>query len=183
MPVVSASITSDPPEPTPANNTLTFPLEVNHADVAVTKSAPATVQSGTDLTYILTIAAPGTNAAAAAGTVTLTDTLPASLSFVSLTQTAGPTYACTTGQTITCIGGAPVAQTATFSVVAHVNATNGTVANTATGSSNIFDPDMTNNSATASTTVTPAPVPTLSEWSLIALGVALALGGALLVRS
>lgn len=179
---VHATITSATPDPNPANNDLTFPLDVNHADVAVTKTAPATVQSGTNLTYTLTIDAPGSYEGSPAQTVTLTDTLPASLSFVSLTQTSGPTYACTTGQTITCTNGAPTTGPASFALVAHVNATSGSIANTANGSSTLFDPDTTNNSATATTTVTPGAVPTLSEWSLIALGMALAIGGALLIR-
>ena len=182
VPVVNASITSDTPDQNPANNTVSFPLEVNYADVAVTKSAPASVPAGTDLTYTITIGAPGASQTAAVQTVTLTDTLPTSLSFVSLTQTGGPAYSCTTGQTITCTNDVPTSQTATFSLVAHVNATSGTIMNTASGSSTIFDPDTTNNSSTATTTVTPGAVPTLSEWSLIALGMALAIGGALLIR-
>jgi uncharacterized repeat protein (TIGR01451 family) len=182
VPVVNASITSDTPDENPANNTLTFPLDINYADVTVTKSGPASVQSGTDVTYTITIAAPGAVQSATSQSVTLTDTLPSSLSFVSLTQTGGPTYICTTGQTISCTNGVPIAQTATFSLVAHVNATSGTIANTASGSTTTFDPDTTNNSATSTTTVTPAAVPTLSEWALFALAGALALVAAKQLR-
>jgi uncharacterized repeat protein (TIGR01451 family) len=177
---VHATITSDTPDPNPANNDFTFPLVIDYADVAVTKTAPASVQSGTNLTYTITIDASGGGEASTPKTVTLTDTLPASLSFISLTQNSGFAYACTTGQTITCTHSAPTSA-ASFTLVAHVNATSGSITNTASGSSTLFDPDTTNNSSSATTTVTPA-VPTLSEWSLIAFGFALAIGGALLVR-
>lgn len=129
------------------------------ADLAVTKTGPATATPGTTATYVVTVTNNGPLRALQA---LVADATPAGTTFVSLTQTAGPAFACstpapgTTG-TISC-GLATFANgaTATFSVKLHVNATTPSgmiVAQTATVSSATTDPNPANNRSTANTTV------------------------------
>ena len=114
-------------------------VEAQSADLSVTKTdSPDPVIAGTNLTYTITVANAGPNAAAS---VAMTDALPAGTTFVSMQQNAGPAATLTTppvGGTgtvtatfATFAGGA----TATFTVVVNVNAStaNGaTITNTAT---------------------------------------------------
>ena len=80
--------TSTTPDPTPANNNGSLPAArvtttvVEQADVATTKTGPATVNAGANFSYSLTVANAGPSAASA---VVLTDTLPAGVTFVSAT--------------------------------------------------------------------------------------------------
>ncbi|HWS72492.1 MAG TPA: IPTL-CTERM sorting domain-containing protein [Thermoanaerobaculia bacterium] len=178
---LTATVTSTTPDLDPANNTIAGPVAFNYADASVTKSGPASANAGSDVTYHLAVSGSGSTDSPSM-MVTLTDTLPSELSFVSLTQTGGPTFACTTGQTVSCSRGVPFNGTGTFDLVARINAAGGTISNTASVAMTGLDPISANNSATAVTAIIPAPVPTLSEWSLIALGIALAVGGALLIR-
>jgi uncharacterized repeat protein (TIGR01451 family) len=134
------------------------------ADLSVTKSAPATAAAGTDITYSLTISDLGPDASNGA---TITDPLPAGLTFVSITQDSGPAFTCSTpgpgsGGTVECsLATFPAGASATFTLVAHIpsGATPGTfITNTATASTPFptGTPDSTdeNNSASAATLVT-----------------------------
>lgn len=129
------------------------------ADLAVTKTGPATAIPGTTATYVVTVTNNGPLPALQA---VVTDTTPAGTTFVSLSQTAGPTFACTTPApgstgTISCaLASFANGATASFTVKLHVNATvaSGTiVAQTATVSSATTDPKPANNAATANTSV------------------------------
>jgi len=125
------------------------------ADVSLTKTAPATVTSGQNMTYTLTLSNAGPDAAA---NVTVTDVLPAGETFVSATPSQGSFNSATGVWTVgTVTTGAP--QTLTLTV--NVTAAGGTLTNTATATSTTADPNPANNTSTASTTVT-APSADLS---------------------
>ena len=139
----------------PADNTSTAVTTVTPvADLAVTKSAPATATAGQTLAFTIT----ATNAGPSSATnVTITDVLPAGTTFGSVTQNSGPAFTCGhAGGTVTCtVAAFAPAATATFTIVVNVApATTGALANSATISSTTTDPAPANNtSATTSTTV------------------------------
>jgi uncharacterized repeat protein (TIGR01451 family) len=129
------------------------------ADVAVTKSGPATVIAGTDLTYHLTVT---NNGPVGAQVVRLTDATPANTTFVSLVQNTGPTFNCALPfvgfpGTVTCaINALANGASATFTMVVHVSpsAPNGSsISNTVSVTTTSNDPNSSNNSSTSNTTV------------------------------
>lgn len=130
---------------------------VGPADLGMTKTdAPDPVNVGNDLTYTVVVTNAGPNAAT---NVTLTDPLPANTAFQSLASPAGWTCMAPavggTG-TITCTNPSlAVAAPATFTIVIRPGAgAVGALNNTATVAiADQADPNATNNSATASTTV------------------------------
>src|SRR5439155_13559317 len=143
----------------PANNSATATTMVAVPDLTVTKTAsPSPVVAGTNLTYSLTVTNPGPGALT---NVSLADALPISTPFVSLGQTTGPAFTCTTPAaggfgTVSCTIASLLAGSATFSLVVHVNANldDGFVlANTATVASSPVDANLSNNTATSMTTV------------------------------
>ncbi len=160
--VNTASITSPTPDPAPTNNSSTTTASLSSsADVSVTKSGPAAVAAGSNATYTVTVANAGPSTAS---NVTLTDTLPPNATFVSVEQTAGPTFNCTppavgtTGQLVCTIAALAPAAPATFTIVVNANAgASGTVDNTATVSSSTADPNAANNTATSSAGIDPGP--------------------------
>ncbi|HEY1799727.1 MAG TPA: C25 family cysteine peptidase [Terriglobales bacterium] len=120
-------------------------------DVAVTKTAPATALLGNTFSYSLGIT---NNGATAASAVTLTDTLPAGVTFSSVTPAASCSQ---TAGTVTCnyptlAAGASV-PAITINVIA---AALGTVTNTANVTETQADYNLVNNTASASTTILPA---------------------------
>jgi uncharacterized repeat protein (TIGR01451 family) len=131
------SVTSDP--------------EVN---LAITKTHTGNFVVGTNGVYTITVS----NAAGVEpedNTVTVTDTLPAGLTFVS---GAGTGWGCSNAaQVVTCTHAASLAAGASFApltlTVGVGIAALGTVINTAAVSSNSFDNNPANNSTTDSTTV------------------------------
>ena len=137
------------------------------ADVSITKSGPATAGALANATWTIVVANAGPDAATA---VTITDVLPAGTTFVSATATQG-TCSGTTTQTCS-IGVLASGATATITLVARTPNTTGVMTNTATVSA-AEDITPANNSASVTTNVI-AGIPTLSEWMLIALAMALA---------
>lgn len=153
------TISSATADANPANNTSTVNTTVaGLADVSITKSGPATVTPGTDITYSLTVANAGPNAASG---VSFSDPLPAGLTFVSGAQNTGPAFTCTTPAvgatgTASCSLAGTLASgaSATFTLVAHVPpAATGSVANTATVTATSPDPVAGNDSATSTATI------------------------------
>jgi large repetitive protein len=139
----------------PSNDSSTAMTTVSaNADVSVTKSAPAAAVAGSNITYTITIQNLGPSDAAS---VTLTDVLPAGTTFVSESQTNGPTFTCTTGATVTCsIASFAANASATFNVTVTLSGslTNGTtVTNTASASSATPDSNLNNNTSSAPTLV------------------------------
>lgn len=129
------------------------------ADLAVTKSGPATIIAGNNISYNVTVT---NNGPLDAQTVTLSDTLPAGTTFVSEAQTVGPAFTCTnpavgaTGSVSCTIATFASGASATFTLVFNVNANvaaGSTISNTASASSSTSDPTPGNNSQSASATV------------------------------
>jgi uncharacterized repeat protein (TIGR01451 family) len=125
---------------------------VSSADIAITKVAgSSTVAVGSNVTFSITAT---NNGPSDASGVQVTDQLPAGLTFVSATPTAG-TYASGTGSWD--IGTLSSGASATLTITASVTAT-GAMTNTATKSAEIeSDPVAPNNSASATITGQPAP--------------------------
>jgi uncharacterized repeat protein (TIGR01451 family) len=119
------------------------------ADVKVTGTAPASVGVNSPYSYVWTV---HNNGPATATGVSLTDTLPAGVTFVSVTSTQG---SCTrSGQKVTCKPGSMTSGadvTITINVTAPATPT--TVSNKATIKSTTFDINAVNNKATLTTTV------------------------------
>jgi uncharacterized repeat protein (TIGR01451 family) len=151
----SISISSNNSDPQLANNSVTIitPYTVPpSADLSVTKSTgSSSVAPGGSLTYTIVVTNAGPSAAT---TVVMTDTLPATLLFQSISAPAG--FSCTTPSvgstgTISCTA-ATLANgaTATFTLVTQVagNAT-GTISNSAAASSATNDPNGGNSSGSA----------------------------------
>ena len=139
-------------DPEPADNTATdFDILTPEIDLGVTKTDSADPVSPNDpLSYTVTV----TNTGPSAGTaVTLVDTLPAGVAFVS--STPGPPVCNLAGGTLTCdLGTVVPATTTTVTINVTVNPTAaGILVNTATVSGAEPDPNASNNSATASTAV------------------------------
>ncbi len=128
------------------------PVE-NVADISVVKTgSPNPVQAGGSLTYTLTAANAGPNAAAA---TVITDKLPVGVTFVP----ASSSPACTlSGTTVTCaLGSLAMGATPSFTIVTTVDpalAAGATLANTAAISSTTLDLNTANNSSAISTSVT-----------------------------
>lgn len=130
-------------------------------DMSVTKTAsPNPVARGGTLTYRMTVTNNGTPAMPATTSgVTLTDTLPAGVTFVSATPSIGT---CSGTSTVTCkLGTFPSGTSATVDIVVTVNASaSGTLTNTATVGAATADAALGNNTASTMTTVNTAPIPT-----------------------
>jgi uncharacterized repeat protein (TIGR01451 family) len=152
---VASSITTDP---NPANNSATATVYVaDSANLSVTNAAtPVPVRAGNTITYSQVVTNGGPSTATAAS---LTESTPPNTTFLSITPPAG--WSCTTpsvGGTgaINCTNPSFAVGTASFTVVVTVVA--GTVpgtaiSDTATISSSTTDPNLANNSATATDVV------------------------------
>ncbi|MDP2949062.1 MAG: DUF11 domain-containing protein [Chloroflexota bacterium] len=121
------------------------------ADLAIANTdSPDPVAAGAQLTYTLKVTNRGPDVATV---VTVTDTLPTSVSLASVTFSQG---SCTvTGTTVACNIGDLAKDASAVVTVVVVPSASGTVANTATVSGTTTDPDATNNTAAVSTTVNP----------------------------
>ena len=149
----TASVTSAVNDPTSGNNSVGQDTAVvAGADLSVTKSdSPDPVLVGDPLAYTVTVA---NNGPAEATGVVLTDTLPADVTFGSASPTQGT---CTEASgTVTCelgtiASGAGV--TVTIAVTPKEAAGGTSIANTASATAQVSDPDVSNNSASQTTTV------------------------------
>lgn len=134
-------------------------------DLFVTKSGPSMAGPGEDVTYTITVANAGPDPAANAQ---LTDTLPAGMTFVSLTQESGMSWNCPTpavgaGGAVTCANPTMGAgQSATFTLVAHVesNVPSGAVLSNVASVSSTSDPNEENDTSTVTTTIASADLST-----------------------
>lgn len=154
----TASASSAISDPNAANDSSTASVNTTLVNLTVTKSGPASATAGTDLTYSLTLVNSGTIAGA---NVSLNDVLPTGTTFVSLSQTSGPAFSCTTpavgsAGTVTCtIASLAINTPAAFTLVARLqpSATGPNVVNTATASTTNVDPTPADNTASATTAV------------------------------
>ncbi len=131
------------------------------ADMAIVKSAtPNPVTEGTPLTYSLAVT---NNGPATATNVTVTDTLPSVMVYLSSTTTQG---SCSeAGGTVTCLLGTMAnAGTATITILV-IPDSPGIYSNTATVTASQNDPNLTNNTSTQTETVTSPTRITLQSFS------------------
>jgi uncharacterized repeat protein (TIGR01451 family) len=148
----TATVSAGTPDPNTADNSATATGTVAQlADLAVTKSGPASAFPGSNINYVINVT---NNGPADASAVTLTDPTPAGLTFVSATG-ACTALPCTLG-TLT------PAQQSTVTVTYSVNAAGTSVTNIATVSSTTTDHTSSNNSASVTTTTGCPSAPTLS---------------------
>jgi len=133
------------------------PAVAQTASVSVEKiDAPDPVLAGGNLAYTITVSNEGP---ASAANATLTDTLPAGTTFISLTAPGG--WSCTTpavgaAGTVNCTNAAAPVGSDIFTLVVAVaagTANGSTISNTATISTTTTDPDPNDNVATAVTAV------------------------------
>jgi large repetitive protein len=179
----TASVASTTPDPTPGNNSSSASTVVGvNADLSVTKNGPAATPSNTTITYTVTAANAGPSNAAA---VTLTETVPAGMTFVSANQTTGPAFSCSgTGPVVCAIATFNAGASATFQFTFNVpqSIAPGTqVSDTATIASSTPDPASANNTASATTTVGQT-IPALSPLAMALLLMGLAMIGWLTAR-
>jgi large repetitive protein len=139
-------------DPSTLNNTDSETSTVTTlSDISTTKTAPATVTAGTNLTYTVVVANAGPSDASS---VTFNDVLPTNTTFVSLNQSGPTTFNCTTGPTISCTAAVlPPSAPQTFTIVVAVQPSALGVSNTAFAHSPTQDSNALNNESTANTTV------------------------------
>jgi uncharacterized repeat protein (TIGR01451 family) len=117
-------------------------------DVQIVKTATATTTVGSDITY--TLAVKNNHATATAPNVTVSDTLPSSLTFVAASAAQG---SCSSSSPVSCtIGSLAPGQSTTVTIVAKTTAT-GPVTNSADVATSVPDTDAANNSSSFTTTV------------------------------
>jgi uncharacterized repeat protein (TIGR01451 family) len=153
----TASVASTDLDPDTSNNF----AEVEHqitdvADLGIVKTADATIVAGHDLTYTLNVT---NNGPSAAQGVTVMDSLPAGVTFVSAVVTIG-TGSCAldspAGLHLTCtLGNIASGESAQVVIVVHVDKATapGTLYNSACVTSQVFDNDNSNDCSSTTTTV------------------------------
>jgi uncharacterized repeat protein (TIGR01451 family) len=132
-------------DPVSSNNSADVTTNVAAADVAITKTGPPTVTLGQNITYTITVSNFGPSGATG---VTVSDTTPAGLTPVSVSGGGCSAFPCVIGSLPI---GPPVTISATYNVPVNYSGPS-PILNTATVTS-ASDPNIGNNSATASTTV------------------------------
>ncbi|MGB2642846.1 MAG: C25 family cysteine peptidase [Candidatus Acidiferrum sp.] len=156
----SVTVSETGTDPNSANNTATSTVTVQNSDISVTDAAsPNPVATGANITYTQTVTNNSTVVSAAG--VTLTTTTPLSTWFQSVTPPAG--WTCTSpavgaaGSIVCTTTGTLAANTSVnFSVVVSVSpeaAVGSTISNTVTVSEEGTDPNLGNNTATATVVV------------------------------
>ena len=154
------------------------PVPAAGTDLIITKTHTGNFTEGTNGTYTLTVSNIGDTASA--GAITVTDTLPTGLTFVSA---AGTGWACSNvGQVVTCTNTAVIAPSASGAAIALVVSPGSAAVPTVTNRADVSgggDAVLTNNSTADVTIVTPLvpPVPTMSQWATIALAGLLMMAG------
>jgi hypothetical protein len=150
-------------------------------NLAMTKTAPATVNAGSNFAYTLAIVNSGGDATG----VVVTDALPAQMTVLNATPTQG---SCSGTTTITCNLGTILAGD-NASVAINVTASNtpGSTTNSASVLATQIDSTPADNTDTADVMIAAvagaaSAIPTLSEWGLIAMLMALAAAAIVKVR-
>jgi uncharacterized repeat protein (TIGR01451 family) len=130
-------------------------LDTTRADLSVSNSdTPDPVTVNSDITYTITVA---NNGIGAASNVVVTDNLPSSLTFVSCISTGGGVCGGSGNNRSVTYSSLAVGATAKITIVGTVNGTGGaSISNTASVGSATTDPNNTNDSAIATTTISSA---------------------------
>jgi uncharacterized repeat protein (TIGR01451 family) len=170
----TANVSSPTPDPNTGNNGSTSSALVTPGatDVGILKTAnPGVYFAGGNATFTILVTNNGPGLAL--GTM-VTDILPAGSTLVSAIPSQGT---CTGTTTVSCsLGTLNPTATATITLTLTLPITTNPVSNTATVT--ITNGDLVPADNTSTATITPLPsagIPTLSEWALAALAVALAL--------
>jgi uncharacterized repeat protein (TIGR01451 family) len=162
-PSVSNQASASATNATAANsNTVTTTVACS-ADIAITKTGPASINPGNQFSYTITVSNLGN---VSESNVSFSDTLPASVAFIGLSSPAG--WTCTTpavgnGGTVSCSNPTVLAGSShQFTLtVAHDGVSCADIVNTATATPN--GSNARNNSSHVTTTVNCAPDLTLSK--------------------
>jgi len=155
----SASVSSAAPDPNSGNNTATATTTVsNPTDLSITDNVtPNPVVAGLNATFTLIVT---NNGPATAEEVAVSESLPLGTTFVSCSAPSG--WSCTNSSGNVTASGASLSSgaSATITVIANINASmaNGAVISDAASVSALNpDPNMSNNSASASDSVQNVP--------------------------
>ena len=156
----TATVTSSTADPTTPNTTTFNSTVATTTDISVTKTGPASVIPGQNLTYTVSISNAGP---IDAQSVSLTDTVPPGTTFVSTSQSSGPAFTSSlpsvggTGTITESIATLTSGSSATFVIVVSSNSSlaGGAISNTATGAAS-NDTTPANNSQTSTTNVSAA---------------------------
>ncbi|MBY6205968.1 DUF7507 domain-containing protein, partial [Halomonas denitrificans] len=141
----TATVSTSTTDPDATNDSASATTTVvAEADMAITKTGPATAIAGTTATYSITVT---NNGPSDAQSVTVDDPTPAGYTFSGATAPCGGGFPCALGMIA---AGGSVAFDVTFSIAP---STLGDVTNTATVSSPTTDPNGANNASSATTTV------------------------------
>ena len=145
----SASVAGSETDPNAANNNATeTSAVVAETDLSITKSgSPDPIVAGSTLTYVVTVTNNGPSDATG---VTIVDTLPPGVAFVSASADCSEVSG-----TVTCdVGSLPSGASASVTVQVTVDAgTTGSITNSASVAGSETDPVTSNNSATDTTAV------------------------------
>jgi uncharacterized repeat protein (TIGR01451 family) len=145
-------------DPNPENDSASASVTVSSVDISITKTGPATVTAGNPLSYTITMANAGPDFA---NSVQWSDLLPPGTTFVSVVQNSGPLATCnspTPGASGTVSCGVPVllsSESVQFTLTVSVG-NMASITNTASATTDSFDTNPANNSASVTTTVTPS---------------------------
>jgi uncharacterized repeat protein (TIGR01451 family) len=143
----TASVTSTSTDSNATNDSTTVTSGgASNANVGISKSGPATVTAGQNITYTITVTNTGPSDAAG---VSVSDT-PAGINFVSNSGDCTTSFPCA-------LGTVPAGQTRTITATFNVPLTSpSSVSNTATVSASTPDSSSSNNTSSVTTTVNPA---------------------------
>jgi uncharacterized repeat protein (TIGR01451 family) len=143
----SASVSASTSDPIPGNNSSSQTVTITpKADLSITKNTSSAGVAGQSMVYTVVITNNGPSSAAA---VSVADTTPAGLTFVSNSVGCTSAYPCALG---TLTNGQSVTITSTYSIAP--SSAGSVITNTATVSSTTADPLASNNTAVKTTPIT-----------------------------
>ena len=146
----SAVVTATSPDPDLSNNDDTADVTVTaESDLSLTKTVtPTSAGVGAALTYTIVVSASGPSHAT---NVVVTDPIPSGVAFNTALSTQG---SCSIGASLTCSIGTMAPGSSVTITINATGTTDGTVVNTASVASSASDPTLSNNSDSASVTLT-----------------------------
>ena len=134
----TASVSTTTTDAVPGNNSASHSLFVELADVAVSKTGPATAALGSNVSFTITVS---NNGPSAANGVVVSDPTPANLAFVSNAGDCTTAFPCA-------LGSIPASTAKTITATYTVTGGQGTnITNTASATSTTTDTPTTNNTA------------------------------------